>query len=90
MIQSNSSISQFMYSYAKNNFAMLRVFIKDPYYTSIICDEQIPMISFLGNAGGLVGLCLGFSLVSIFEFFYHVINFCSAKMFQKRIVNVFE
>jgi hypothetical protein len=84
MIQISSNISQFMYKYAKNNFAILRVFIKDPYYTSIKCDEQIPLISFLGNAGGLVGLCLGFSLVSIFEIFYHCIAFCSANMLQKR------
>jgi len=90
MIQSNSTISQYMYSYAKNNFAILRVFIKDPYYTRIKCDEQIPLISFLGNAGGLVGLCLGFSVVSIFEIFYHFINFCSANMFKKRIVNAFK
>jgi hypothetical protein len=89
MIQSNSSISQFMYNYAKNNFAMLRVFIKDPYYTSIKCDEQIPLILFLGNASGLVGLCLGFSLVSIFEILYHCITFCSAKMLEKRLINVF-
>ncbi len=90
MIQISSNISQFMYNYAKNNFAILRVFIKDPYYTSIKCDEQIPMISFLGNAGGLVGLCLGFSLVSIFEIFYHCITFCSANMLQKRLINVFK
>jgi hypothetical protein len=83
MVQSNSNISKFIYSYAKNNFAILRVFIKDPYYTRIKCDEQISLISFLGNAGGLFGLCLGLSLVSIFEIFYHFVNFCSAKMFQK-------
>jgi len=36
-------------------------------------DENIPVISFIGNAGGLLGLCLGMSFVSIFELFYHFI-----------------
>lgn len=82
VIQNNSKMSRFLFQYAKNNFAVLRVFIKDPYYTLIKCDEQISLISFLGNTGGLLSLCLGLSLISIFEIFYHLINVCN-DMFQK-------
>ena len=34
-------------------------------------DEKIPIISFVANTGGLLGLCMGFSLVSVFEIVFH-------------------
>ena len=74
-VLSNTKMTKFLYNYAKTNFAILRVFIKDPYYTLIKRDEQLTTISFLGNVGGLLSLCMGLSLVSIFEIFYHVSNF---------------
>ncbi len=78
-INGYSAISNFLFYYAETNFLTLRVFIKDPYHTLIKCDEQMSLISFLGNTGGLLGLCLGLSLVSIFEIFYHAINFWTQK-----------
>jgi hypothetical protein len=83
MMPMNVNTTSFMYKYAKNNFAFLQVFIKDPYFTLIKCDLQMSLISFLGNAGGLLGLSLGLSLVSIFEMAYHFINFLSDKVLQK-------
>ena len=77
MIENNKRISNFIYNYAKTNFLFLTVFIKEPYFTLIKRDEQMSLISFLGNTGGLLGLCLGLSLVSIFEMFYHFIRFCN-------------
>lgn len=74
-VQANPKIAQFLYEYAKTNFAILRVFIKDPFYTLIKRDEQLTTISFLGNAGGLLSLCMGLSLISIFEIFYHISRF---------------
>jgi hypothetical protein len=78
-LQSNPKMSKFLYNYAKTNFAILRVFIKDPYYTLIKRDEQLTTISFLGNVGGLLSLCMGLSLVSIFEVIYHLSNFLMKK-----------
>jgi hypothetical protein len=78
-INSNPKMTNFLFNYAENNFAALKVFIKDPYYTLIRCDEQMPLITFLGSTGGLLGLCLGFSLVSIFEIIYHAIIFFTGK-----------
>lgn len=74
-IQENTKMAKFLFKYAKTNFALLRVLIKDPYYTLIKQDEQLTTISFLGNAGGLLSLCMGLSLVSIFEIFFHFFNF---------------
>ncbi len=79
-IQSYPKMIKFLYKYAKTNFAVLRVFIKDPFYTLIKRDEQLTTISFLGNAGGLLGLCMGLSLVSIFEIFYHFLTFVLKKL----------
>jgi hypothetical protein len=69
-------VQEFLYEYAQDNIAILKVFIKDPYYTNIKKDEQMSYISFIGNAGGLVGLCMGLSFVSVFEMFYHCFNYC--------------
>ena len=71
-IESRASIVDFLFNYAHDNLAVLYVYIKDPYYTSITKDENIPFISFVGNAGGLLGLCLGLSFVSVFEIVYHL------------------
>ena len=86
MTQQNPKMCNFLYNYAKNNFAYLSVFFKDPYYTLIKRDEQLPLITFLGNTGGLLGLCMGLSLVSIFEIFYHFINFAISRC-QKMFLN---
>ena len=81
-LENNKKIVDFVHKYAKENTAMVRLFIRDPYYTSIKRDVEMTLSSFLGNAGGLVGLFMGFSLISLIEGFYHFINtfinYCSA------------
>ena len=51
-----------------------QVFIRYPYYTQIARDVKTTRLQFLGTAGGLMGLCMGFSIVSIVELFYHFIR----------------
>ncbi len=80
MIKGNPNVTNFLYKYARKNLAVMRVFIKDPFHLLIRRDEQMSMISFLANAGGLLGLCMGFSLVSIFEIVYHLLNFVVDKI----------
>ena len=47
-------------------------------------DQKITVIGFVANTGGLLGLCMGFSLVSAFEILYHIlISFC--KYFERKI-----
>jgi len=41
--------------------------------TRIKRDQKIPLIGFVANTGGLLGLCMGFSLVSAFEIIYHCV-----------------
>ena len=71
----DEKMSKFLNSYARKNIAILKIFLKDPYYTNVIRDRQITLTNFVGNTGGLVGLCLGLSFISLFEGIYHFFNF---------------
>jgi hypothetical protein len=75
ILQDNNKLANFLLKYSRENLAMLRVLFKDPFYMLIKRDEQMSVISFLGNTGGLLGLCMGMSLVSIFEIVYHLLCF---------------
>ena len=69
------NIIGFLYKYMKKNIAVLQIFIRDPYYTLTKKDEHMPTVSWIGNTGGLVGLFMGLSFVSVFEMLYHGFNF---------------
>ena len=57
--------------YAKDNLVMFNIFIKDPYAKRFMKDEKITKTAYIANSGGLLGLCMGFSLVSAAEILYH-------------------
>lgn len=78
-----SNIYKFVHDYAKTNIALLTIFIKDPFYVKLKRDEQMTVLSFIGNAGGLLGLCMGLSLISVFEVFYY----CSTFIFRHLTVH---
>ena len=67
-------IEEDIFLYAKKNLAVVNVYIKDPVVTRIKRDQKIPVIAFVANTGGLLGLCMGFSLVSVFEIVYHMVG----------------
>jgi len=85
-IDEKAPIYKHMHNYAKTNIAKLNIFIRDPYYEKMKRDEQMTFVSFVGNAGGLMGLCLGFSILSLFElaYFTAIIIF---KCFRKSLGN---
>ncbi len=70
LLKKNQDIVDFIFEYSKTNIALLNIFIKDPFYSKTKRDEQMTIISFIGNAGGLMSLCLGMSMISIFEMLY--------------------
>ena len=74
VLKKNKKIVDFLLKYAKENIAIVKLFVRDPYYTSIKRDVEMTLSSFLGNAGGLVGLFMGFSLISLIEGLYHFLN----------------
>ena len=58
-----------IFQYAKQNLAVVNVYIKDPVVTRILRDEKIPVIAFVANTGGKEFrrscnvYCLAFSLL---------------------------
>ncbi len=80
IIQENPQLANFLFEYAKDNLAVLYLYIKDPYFTLIKKDERMSTLSLIANAGGLLGLCMGMSFVSIFEVFYHCLQYCLQKI----------
>ena len=58
-------------TYARENLVMFNIFIKDPYAKRFQKDEKITKTSYIANSGGLLGLCMGFSLISAAEILFH-------------------
>ena len=77
MLKKQQDFVDFIFEYSKSNIALLNIFIKDPFYSKTKRDEQMTIISFIGNAGGLMSLCLGLSMISIFEMIYFVCSLFS-------------
>ena len=73
--RSYDELDNLVFDYARDNLAVIKVFLKDPYYTSIKRDVAMTQVEFIANAGGLLGLCMGMSFVSMFEIVYHCCHF---------------
>ena len=58
------------YHYARENVALINVYIKDPYVTRLKRDEAFPTIVFVAGFGGLFGVFTGFSFISAVEVLY--------------------
>jgi hypothetical protein len=82
-----TALTGFLVKYAEENFSVLKIFFKDPYYTIIQKDEAITLTTFIANAGGILGLCLGLSFVSVFEVIYHLVNYGASKYSQYKTQN---
>ena len=63
-----------LFKYARENLAIVNIYIKPPVVTRIIKDENIPVIQFVANCGGILGLCMGCSLVTGFEVLYFIFH----------------
>jgi hypothetical protein len=64
-------IEDVILTYARENLVMFNIFIKDPYAKRFQKDEKITKTSYIANSGGLLGLCMGFSLISGAEILFH-------------------
>ena len=73
--ETDTKVMKFYQRYAKENFAKVAIYFRDPHYTKIVRDVKITFTTFICNAGGLVGLCLGLSFISLFELLYHILKF---------------
>ena len=56
----------------RDNLVEVGIFLRDPFYVKIDRGMRITELEFVSNIGGLMGLLMGFSFISLIEFFYHV------------------
>ena len=78
------AIEDSLLEYGRKNLALFHVLIKDPYSVKYRRDEEIPVTSFIGNVGGLLGLYLGFSWISGAEIIFYVTKAIFSVLFKKR------
>ena len=74
-----------MYKYGRKNLALVHVMIQSPYVTKIKRDVAMTFTTYIANSGGLLGLCLGFSLMSGIEIIFCLCWFCGE--FKKACTN---
>ena len=63
----NENLATELYQYGRDNLAMVHVLVQSPYVTKMKRDVAMTFTSYIANTGGLLGLCLGFSLITGFE-----------------------
>ena len=85
MLESEFSrdIFEQLYKYARDNMLWLNAYVKDSFATRIIRDERTTYTRFVANVGGLLGLCMGFSLVSAAEIMYFCCKKQPSSFYQK-------
>ena len=59
--------------YCKDNLVHIIAYIGEPFMSVYVTDEKMSGITLVANMGGLLGLCMGFSLVSIAEVLYQLL-----------------
>jgi hypothetical protein len=62
---------------------MLRSTFQEPYTKRFRKTEKMSRISYIASSGGLLGLCMGFSFVSLAEIAYHLF-LCFSLLCKKR------
>ena len=91
----NSTLIDEMYQYGRKNLALVHVMIQSPYVIKIKRDVAMTFTTYIANSGGLLGLCLGFSLMSGIEIIFCICWFCGelkkkAFLKQKRCMAIQE
>ena len=71
--RTGSALRRMVATYARDNMAVLNVYIREPYVRKYETEVKYGGIAFMGNMGGLLGLFTGFSLISAFELVYLVL-----------------
>ena len=69
--------------YAKDNIAVVKVWLVDPYVKKINREVKVSMSQFIANIGGNLGLWQGMSLISVVELVYFFIKWFSDKIKPK-------
>ena len=60
------------YSTSRDNLVKVGIFLRDPFYVKIEREMRISVLDIWSNIGGLMGLIIGFSFISLIEMLYHL------------------
>ena len=64
--------------YASDNIAIIKVYMKEPFVEVLIRSVETSQVDFISSVGGLLGLCMGFSFVTVAEvLFYLIVGFAN-------------
>ena len=73
-----SDFSATLAQYAKDNIAFVTLFMREPFAEVLAVNVDTTMLDFISTIGGLLGLCMGFSFVTLAEIFYYVLDTIAA------------
>ena len=65
-----------MLRYMRENVAVVNMFLKQPYCELFMQERDKTWISFVSDLGGILGLCLGISIVSLLEILWYCLMLC--------------
>ena len=66
-----AKLKRLLVSYAKENTALLTTFLSTPFTQIIGVDEDTSVIDAISSVGGLLGLFMGFTMVTVAEIVYY-------------------
>ena len=58
--------------YASENTAVVKVYMREPFAEVLIRNVETSYVDFISSVGGLLGLCMGFSFVTVAEVFFYL------------------
>lgn len=70
----NKTLIKELLAYGQDNLALVKIFFQSPYLTKIKRDVEMSLTDFIANTGGLLGLYLGFSIISLFELVFWLLT----------------
>ena len=72
MEQAGAKFLAEMYQYMTENLIRVHIYINSPFVKQFVRAVDTTLISYIANIGGLMGLCMGFSFVSLAEIIYYL------------------
>ena len=82
----SDDMKSFLFQYAKDNLAKVTVYLENESAEKMIREVKFSYSSLVASVGGLLGLFLGFSLISGIEIVYlsfqGIVEFIKSKLFQ--------
>ena len=69
-----------------SNFVKVTLYYQSQSVTTTTQIKVYSSVNLLSNAGGLMGLCMGLSIVSLFELFAYFCNILNLILFQRKEV----